>query len=167
MKRFLIFPPLFAVWFIAAQFGLRIVSWCGIWLTFRLSPPIDFYWHAMPVSLAEFVPAIIAGIGVGVVFATLEFAFHRRYRVPNETAIQLLRNLIKSGTIAVTLILICQGVSIWLFIHPLHRRYHAYPPEMTWLNTIHLLQPLILLLSLFWAMGKTLKVKKKNELSAD
>lgn len=157
MRRFLIFPPLFAAWFLAAQLSLMALAWAGAYAAFHFFPPkTDIYFIESRTSPLIFVPAIIIGAVVGCAFAALDFALHRNRRTPKETLSQLLRNGIRSGLVAVALVLLCQGVLLVLAAQENHRRYHAYPRDIEWLNLIHILQPALLLLAMLWAMGKTL-----------
>lgn len=158
MRRFLIFPPLFAVWFLAARVGLWVVNALGASLALRFSPPVDIYYHTFPLShyIQIFLPAPETGAVVGCLFAAVDFAL-RRGRQPNETAFQLVRYLVKSGTVAVALVLLCQGAMLLVEVSSLHRRYHTYASEMTWLSWISFIQVLLLLGSVLWAMVKTLR----------
>ena len=158
MRRFFIFPPLFAVWFLAAQFGLMVVNYFGTSLWLRLTPPVtDIYYHTLPLSrfLAPLLLAFEVGAVVGVFFAAFALVF-RRSRGDKKMALSLVSHLVKSGVVAVGLILFFQGAMLYVTAQSSHRRYHAYPPDMQWLNLISCAQILVLLASVLWAMGRTL-----------
>jgi hypothetical protein len=156
MPRFLLFPPLFAVWFLSAWFGFMVVSWARIYAAFYFFPPTDTYFIINRISPSLFTPAIAIGAVVGCAFAALDFALHRNSRTPKQTLVLLLRNGIRSSILAVVLILLCQGALLAVAAQESHQRYHAYSPEMTWLNLTAYAQIGVIVASALWTMGKTL-----------
>ncbi|BCM93751.1 hypothetical protein IAD21_05642 [Abditibacteriota bacterium] len=153
MRRFLIFPALFAAWFSAAQFGIRILQEFSYWFIFHnLLSSIQF--HLEPLVLYS---VRVGGIGIfiGCLFALLDLLINRNQREVYETTQHLLKNLLISGVVAVSLVLFCQVIWISILIkHP--RRYQISPTASTLLDWLGYIPPLLLLAALLWATVKTL-----------
>ncbi|RYX84299.1 hypothetical protein EON83_10310 [bacterium] len=160
MHRFLIFPPLFAVWLIAFQFGHTVTAYIATWYTLRIASATTDVYYVFPKNstwVLTFLPAIMVGALLGLIFAASDFTLQRHKRTARETTLLLVPNLLKSSLVAIALVLLCQGILLINAIQQAHRRYHAYPPDMQWLNLIFIAQVFIVFAALLWAMAKTLK----------
>lgn len=158
MRRFLVFPPLFAVWFATVWFGLAVLNQFSFALTLRLiSSRIRLRLHLPYLSFAYSIRMFALGACVGVVFALLDLRLSRNHTQVGDTVLCLLQNLIKSGVVAVALVLLYYGAfRIPLDLHlsripsPIYTSYRSISHYTAWMP--HLL----LIAALAWAMRRTL-----------
>ncbi|RYX84298.1 hypothetical protein EON83_10305 [bacterium] len=156
MRHYLIFPPLFVAWFIAAQFGLSVLSYASSWLTARsASDTIDLNNLSLPTwSFNYFLWSCAIGLIMGSLFAVLDLKINPNNNDTEETFLRLAPNLLQSGAIAITLIVIFYGA----IRIPLSFQLYRLPAPLSdqislWLTYIPLI---ILMASLTWSMRKTL-----------
>ncbi len=99
------------------------------------------------------------GFVVGVVFAALDLSLNRRNDGGGgETLKRLVKHLFGSLVVAILFIIVSTGVKELLWNgYGMHRRYHAYPPDMELLNAFRFVPVLALAGAFLWAMNKSLR----------
>jgi hypothetical protein len=161
VRRFLIFPLLWACLFLAGQITLELVDKIIFWFPTYFRPQAtDVYIHILPkLGFFEFVPGTIAGASVGLMFATLDLRLNRqRDAQGNETLKRLLKHLFQSLVVAVLFIVVSTSVREFIWIsYATQRRYHAYPPNLQLLNALSLVPFVVLAGAFLWSMSKSLR----------
>lgn len=160
MRRFLLFPPLWSCLFFAAQVTIELINRISFWLRLHFQPPTDFYLHInSKSSLFRFVPGIVIGLGVGIMFAALDlYLDHRSDARGEETLKRLLKYLFQSLVAAMLFIIILTGIKDFILMsYGMHRRYHAYPPNLQLLNALSLVPFVVLAGAFLWSMSKSLR----------
>ncbi len=146
--------------FLAGQITVELVNRISFWLRMHFQPPTDFTIYIdSKFSLFRFVPGMVIGLVVGIVFAALDLALNRRSdRRGEETLKSLLKHLFRSLVVAILFIIVSTGIKGFILIrYSMHRRYHAYPPDIELSNAFRFVPFLILAGAFLWAMNKSLR----------
>jgi len=128
MRRFLLFPLLFAGLCGIFRLVMEASSHFVLWIMLRFSwLQTDVYYHSEPLSSSPYVPFLAFGVVVGLLFAALDFALHFPDDRDGSGALQKLLEFRRLPFVAFGIVLLnnlClqMGMSFW----ESHRRYHAY-----------------------------------------
>lgn len=156
VRRFL-FPFEFVAVFVAFRFGLEVAH-SFIWHFTLQNNNTDVY-LVQQTSANRFVPAIVIALVVAYIFIALDYVLNSRSDPCGRTTHQrLLKYGTRGGLIAIVFWLVWNFcVMLPLFNYFQHRRYHAYGPQMEWLNIASIGQCVVLGGLVLWALGCSLK----------
>lgn len=157
-----LFPIAFAATFVLISFALeelRNMVWrLTIWQT-------DVYLH-YPTGYGRFLIPALTGFVIGCVFTAIDGALNRRTDANGKvTAKRLIRYGARSVLCAVGFWL--AWILCWQVLLPnmfQHRRYHAYPPDIQWMNRTAWVLPFVFVLLLLWALVSALTRRPTEKL---